>query len=51
MKNKFKKNSSPDFNKIQQTLATEWLERAKEEKLSDLPVGNNKKDNLIFERN
>ncbi len=45
MKNRFRKNSPPDFNKIQQTLAAEWLERPQEETPSDLPEDNNEKDN------
>ena len=35
MKNKIVKNGPPDFDKIQQALAAEWLERSKDEKPND----------------
>ncbi len=44
MKNKFIKNGPPDFDKIQQALAAEWLERSKDEKPNDLAQSESVKD-------
>ncbi|CAB1254829.1 protein of unknown function [Ruminococcaceae bacterium BL-6] len=43
-KNKIRKNILPDFDKIQQALAAEWLERSKDEKPDDSDNSKNTKD-------
>lgn len=44
MKNRIAKNGPPDFDKIQQTLAAEWSERAKDKKPNDSSQNESKKD-------
>lgn len=44
MKNRIIKNGPPDFDKIQQNLADEWLERSKDEKPDDSTQSESTKD-------
>lgn len=51
MKNTIKKNNSPDFEKIQQTLAAEWLERSKKEEHPDAAeISGSKSEDAIFSK-
>ncbi len=44
MKNRSGRNNPPDFDKIQQTLAAEWLERSKDEKPNEPAQSESVKD-------